>query len=78
MELSKKHIEKLVSELDLRYEKLIEELKGVDFTTKDKTPWLHCMDERRRECNSYIDAMNLRLSLADFNTILTEIKRLKS
>lgn len=77
MELTKKYIDRILSELDERYDSLRKELEGKKFTTKTETPWAACMDENRRDNNRYIDSLNLRLSLADFNSILTEIKKLK-
>ena len=77
MELTKKYIDRIVSELDERYDLLRQELLGKCFTNKTETPWSSCMDENRRKNNRYIDPLNLRLTLADFNSILTEIKKLK-
>lgn len=77
MELPIKIINTLNHELSKRFEKLIKELSGKEFTTKDETPWTHTMDNERRQKNRYINKFELSIALQDFNTILSEIKKLK-
>ncbi len=77
MEGSKKHLERLQAELKKRYDSLQTILDGEVFTTKDKTPWLHCMDNTRREQNRFINKMDLSLSINDFDAIIKEIKKMK-
>lgn len=70
---------KLVQELSDRYSVLVEVLKGRQAENKDCNHGLKrgCYTEAKLERSVIIDAYKLRLAVADFNTILAEIKRLK-
>jgi hypothetical protein len=77
MEVSKEHLQKLQIELEKRHKILSDCLNGEEFTTKDKTPWKHMMDDERRKKNKFVNKMNLALALEDFKSILKEIQKIK-